>query len=157
MAAPYRPDLKGRQRAAFHRANPASFGRAQGDAAAVRQLGQIQARSSAIKDRARAHYRRFEESWVAREAISLWQKRAGFTDEHPAPEGAPGKYVAHSIMTQARRNVRARLVQRLTRVNAVKTRMENAVVRNRPRQTQDLQTERPEPLPAVLRRRTIKP
>lgn len=153
--SPHRPDLKGRQQAAFRRANPDAFGRVDGNRNAVEQLGLIDRRTAMIRERVRAHFQKYQESWVAREAIAIWQKRAGFTNEHPVPDGAPGKYVAQSIMMEARKNVRARVGQRLTRVSMVKTRMENAVVRNRQQMRQ--QPERsPEPLPTIFRKRSIK-
>lgn len=152
----YRPDLRGRQQAAFRRANPDAFGRANGNPGAVEQLGMIERRAAMVREHVRAHFKKYQEGWVAKEAIAIWQKRAGFTNDHPAPEGAPGKYVAQSIMMEARRNVRARVVQRLTRVNVVKTRMENAVVRNRQHQAPGASPDRKvEPLPVIFRKRSI--
>lgn len=153
----YRPDLRGRQQAAFRRANPDAFGRAGGNPGAVEQIGMIERRAAQVRERVRAHFKKYQESWVAKEAIAIWQKRAGFANEHPAPASAPGRYVAQSIMMEARRNVRARVVQRLTRVNVVKTRMENAVVRNRQSQSRQAAPEnKAEPLPAIFRKRSIQ-
>ena len=154
--SPYRPDLKGRQQLAFRRANPDAFGRVQGNSNAVEQLGLIERRAAMVRERVLAHFKKYQESWVAREAIAIWQKRAGFTHEHPAPDGAPGKYVAQSIMMEARKNVRARVGQRLTRVNMVKTRMENAVVRNQQQRLRQSTAPVPDPLPAIFRKRSIK-
>lgn len=129
--APFRPDLKGRQKQAFQEASPQVFAKVGRDPGAVEQLGLIERRAAALKEKVRAHHRKYEESWVAKEAIQLWQKRSGLTADHPAPTSVPGAYVAQSIMGQARRNVTARATRRLIAINEIKTRMENAVVRTR--------------------------
>lgn len=129
--SPYRPDLKGRSKQAFRKGNPEIYGRAARDIGAVEQIGLIERRAAAIKERARTHFQTYQETWVAREAIEIWRRRARLHLDHPAPSGTPGEYVAQSIMGQARRNVMARATRRLTAINTIKTRMENAVVRNR--------------------------
>lgn len=156
--SPYRPDLKGRQVSAFRVANPPAYAKAQGSVSAVEQIGLIERRSAKLRDKVRSHFNKYEESWVAREAVAIWHRRAGITAGHPAPQGAPPKHAVQSIMADARRNVRARVTQRLMRVNGIKSRMENSVVRNREHQSMRPRvSDNPEPLPQIFKRRSMKP
>lgn len=120
-------------RPAFRQANPGAFGRAQGDPDATRRLGVIEQRASSIKDRFREHFDRNEELWVVREAMALTAKRTFPTLQHPRPSYAHHSDFAELMMTQARRNVHARALQRMSNINATKTRLQNAVIRNGPR------------------------
>lgn len=152
--APYRPDLQGRQQAAFKDANPQAYARVGSDIRGIEQIGLIQNRTSAVKEHARAHLKKYHESWVAKEAVNLWKQRAGLTDKHPAPSNVPSSFIVETIMGQARRNVMARSTRRLTTINEIKARMQNAVVRNRQQLTQ-----KPDrvPDPELKPRHAIKP
>lgn len=130
--SPFRPDLKGSQAAAFRIANPKPFGRAQGNVKAVEQMAAIERRAEKIKERVRAHFLRHKETWVAKEAISLWLKRAVPAHDHPRPVNGAPVDVSGAYLNQARRNVVARMSRRLSDLNATKTRLQNAVVRSHP-------------------------
>ncbi len=127
--ARYRPDLKGASRARFREANPDAIGRVGGDVPAIRQIAAIDRRVVDVKDRMRKHLTRFEESWVAREAVSLWQKRAVLAAKHPTPQGPSGSasLSADELMSEARRNVRARGTRRMSAINRIGGTMKNAV------------------------------
>ena len=121
-----------RPRPNFRAANPEPFARAQGDLEATRQLGAIETRAAAIKDRFRAHVDRNEEVWVVREAMRLVAQRTFPTLQHPRPRGVVQNDFAELMMGQARRNVHSRALNRLAAINTTKTAMQNAVLRNRP-------------------------
>lgn len=112
---------------AFDRANPKIFDRLQGDAASIRHVGNLQSRVNRIKTRLREHYKKYEEPWVAKEGIRIWQKQLKAAQgRNPVPVDPPA-----AIMLEARRNVRARVARRMTNINEIRTRMENAFLRNR--------------------------
>ena len=126
-----RPELKGQARLPFQDRNSGSFARARGETPVVEQLSAIHRRADRISDRLRKHCQKFEESWVAKEAIQIWNKRTELSAKHPAPDGAPNIALdPQVIMQQARRTVRARMTKRLSNVNQTRTRMENAVLKN---------------------------
>ena len=128
--AQFRQDLKDGARIPFRQSNPDGFGRAQGDPAMVKKLAAIEQRAGRIKNRVRAHCSHFQDNWTAREAITLWQKRAALVAKHPAPANAPkAELEPGKIMADARRRVISRATNRLSKVNAIKTRMANAVLR----------------------------
>lgn len=125
-----RPELKHTARTALRQANPDSFGRTGGNPEVVQHVAGIERRASEIKERLRAHSRRFEENWTTREAVGLWQKRVHEAARHPKPEGAERPELEpEALMRDARRNVRARATRRLSNLNAIKTGMQNAVIR----------------------------
>ena len=131
------PTLQGdRPTPRFREANPAPFARAQGDVDATRRLAAIETRATAIKDRFRAHFDRNEELWVVREAMSLTAKRTFPTLQHPRPRGVVQNNFAELMMGQARRNVHARALNRMSNINTTKTAMQNAVLRNAPKPAQ---------------------
>jgi len=118
----------GKTRAAFEGQTPARYKLAAGNPVILAQLAAIDTRAEFAKTRARAHFWRYEETWVVREALSLWNKRpAASMQELPA---MAREYAQASIMTEARRNVRARMTNRLTKINSISTRMTNSVLRN---------------------------
>jgi len=128
---PYRPDLKEKAKRAFAKANPERYGKVQSRPEATAALRTLDHRSAHIKKSMRQHFRKFQEVWVAREAINIWQKRSALKANHPAPFNYFHRSLAADvIMKQARRNVQVRMSKRLSRVNKIKTRMENNVVRN---------------------------
>lgn len=122
-----------RPRPDFRAANPEAFARAQGDVEVTRRLGAIETRAAAIKDRFREHFERNEELWVVRETMALSAKRTFPTLQHPRPRGVAQNDFAELMMTQARRNVHSRALQRMSNINDTKTRLQNAVIRNSPR------------------------
>jgi chemotaxis regulatin CheY-phosphate phosphatase CheZ len=122
---------------AFHKVNRPIYGKVAGDAPAIRHIGTLEARSERIKQRLKDHYKKFEESWTAREAITLWQQQM----KAPSQTGRSNLYdPAAVIMAEARQNVRARVIKRFSKINAIRTRMENAFLRSRPeiKQANDL-------------------
>lgn len=118
----------------FREANPAPFGRTEGNPDSVRRLGVIETRAAGLKERMRDHIAQHETNWVAREAVRLWSKQAVPKLIHPAPRGVSPEDFWEQVFRQARRNVRARATRRLTALNAIKTRMQNAVIRTAPQQ-----------------------
>lgn len=116
---------------AFGRTTPAAFARADGDVRLIRTLARIEQRSEAVRKKVIAHAGKFEDRWVAKEAMRVWEKQLQLQKQHPGPVGSEPGISKNEIMRIAQRNVAARTNQRLTRVNAIRTRMENAVIRNR--------------------------
>jgi hypothetical protein len=62
--------------------------------------------------------------------MALWKRRAGLSTAVAMLPPVAQEYTAHSVMTEARRNVRARMIQRLSNINGIRTRMSNGVIRN---------------------------
>lgn len=114
----------------FTTATPSYVARAQGDPSAMRQLRAIDDRGNGVKEKLKKHFSKYEETWVVKEAVSLWKQRAGLYEPAVGLPRIAKEYAAQAVMTEARRNVRARMTKRLTNVNGIKTRMGNAVVRN---------------------------
>ncbi len=128
---PFRPDLKNKAKNSFQRTTLEIYRKAQGLPDAIAALRNISVRTDSTKNRLRQHFKRHEETWVAREAIKVWKKRAAPRLNMPAPINImSNKLATDQIMKQARLNVRRRMAGRLTRINQVKTRMENSVVRS---------------------------
>lgn len=127
--------------AAFRRANPDVFGKAQGDLDTTRRLGAIELRAEAIKQRFYDHFERHQDLWIATEALKLAADRTYPTLNHPAPKGfgpTPSRSsdLAELMMTKARQNVHARAIGRVMAINTIKTSLQNALVRNTPRPIQ---------------------
>lgn len=121
---------KGSLGAEFAAATPASVKAVGGDPAALNQLAAIERRAASVKERFRAHYQKYQEVWVAKEAVKIWRLRGGLSSG-PVPASAHGKEItANGVMADARRNVHARAIGRISNVNSIKTRLSNAVVRN---------------------------
>ena len=75
---------------------------------------------------------------MAAEALRLAEKRSFPTLQHPVPkmfgvQSQRGPDVAELMMTKARQNVHARAIRRLTAINTIKAKQQNALIRNRPR------------------------
>lgn len=103
---------------------------ARGDAATLTQIAAIEARAGRVKAKAREHFSKHSETWVAKEAVRIWRARAGLALQ-TVPNSQLGKeIVASGIIADARRNVYARINKRLTTINEIKTRLSNAAVRN---------------------------
>lgn len=115
---------------AFTPTTRSAFAQAHGNAGALTQLSAIDKRADRVKARARAHFTKYEETWVVKEGLSIWKKRAGLSEAMPALSPLAKEYTAQGVMNEARRNVRARMTQRLTNINGIKTRMSNTVIRN---------------------------
>ena len=126
----FRPELKNKARQAFSRANPERYGKVVGNPDATSSLRTLEHRSTDLKQRMRSHFKKYQEVWVAREAIKVWQDRAALRAKHPSPiHMMSNRLASDEIMKQARLNVRRRMARRLSNVNQIKTRMENSVVR----------------------------
>lgn len=118
----------------FQAANPAPFGKTEGNLDSVRRLGVIEARVAETKERLRDHLARHEGHWVEREAIKLWADQAIAKLSYPPPRGVAPVAFAEQCFQQAKRNVRERATRRMTKLNTVKARMQNAVIRTAPQQ-----------------------
>jgi len=128
---PFRPDLKNKAKQSFTKTTPDAFRRLQNQGDATAMLRNIDVRANDLKSRMRKHFKRQQETWVAREAIKVWQKRSAPRQKLPTPRNIISNSLApEQIMKQARINVRRRMAQRLSGVNQTKTRMENTVVRS---------------------------
>lgn len=108
---------------------PSNFDRAAGNAKAISMLGSIERRAEALKARAVAHAKAFEDRWTAKEGMHLWKRYLANQGKHPAPPNVH-EIGPEAVMKTAARNVSARTQRRLARINAIKTRMSNAVVRS---------------------------
>lgn len=124
--------ISGEARDGFRVANPVQFGWTQGNLDTTRRLAAIEQRVHDIKQRFRDQFERHEEGWVAVEALKLWEKRNVPTLQHPVPRNYDPRDFSYLMTSQARRNVHGRAIQRMTKINTMKTRMQNAVVRNTP-------------------------
>lgn len=116
--------------AAFSRTTPPAVQRAAGAPTTLQALSRLEQRTSAIKERAVAHYKNFEDRWVAKEAIRIFQRHLAKEGGHPAPKGVDRTVMPESVMKMASQNVQARTHQRLARINAIKARMGNSIARN---------------------------
>lgn len=114
----------------FDLTTPPAYLRAAKNPVAFRMLGAIEKRTEAIKERAIAHYRKFEDRWTAKEAMRLWARHNAQSASHPAPQGARRDITPEALMKAASREVQARTNLRLARINAIRTRMINVVARN---------------------------
>lgn len=114
----------------FDLTTPKAYLRAAKNPVAFRTLGAIDKRAEAIKERAIAHYKKFEDRWTAKEAMRLWARHNAQSASHPAPQGARRDVTPEALMKVASRQVQARTNLRLAKINSIKTRMSNAVVRN---------------------------
>lgn len=115
---------------AFDLTTPAAYLTAPRNPAAFQILNGIEKRSEDIRQRAVAHYKRFEDRWTAKEAMRLWARHNAQSASHPAPAGVRRDITPEAMMRNASRNVQARTNARLAKINAIQTRMSNAVVRN---------------------------
>lgn len=124
--------LANKAKKAFEKANPSRYGKAQRAPEAVASLRTIETRADHIKKKMRSHFKRSQHVWIAREAIEVWRKRAALKAKHPAPFNIMSESLtSQSIMREAKRRVQARMTVRLSKVNGVQTRMQNAVLKNR--------------------------
>lgn len=117
-------------KAEFGGTMPTAYKRAAGSPTAVTALSSIDRRASALKVRIAEHFKKFEDRWTAKEALNIWKRHLALHAKHPAPSGVSQDVSSDEIMKMAARNVRARANRRLFKVNDIKTRMGNAVVRN---------------------------
>lgn len=115
---------------AFDLTTPAAYLKAAQNPAAFQILSGIEKRSEHVRERAIAHYKHFEDRWTAKEAMRLWLRHNSQSASHPAPAGARRDITPEAMMRNASRNVQARTNARLAKINAIQTRMSNAVVRN---------------------------
>lgn len=114
----------------FARSTPPAVQRAAHAPTSLKALSRLEERSAAIKERAFAHYKKFEDRWVAKEAIRIWQRHLAQPGLYPAPKSVDRTVAPEGLSKMASRNVLTRTHQRLARINSIKTRMGNAIVRN---------------------------
>jgi hypothetical protein len=114
----------------FDATTSAAYLRAGGNVVAVSTLSAIERRAETIKQRAVRHYKAFEDRWTAKEMLRLWQRQLAQHAKYPPPPGVAAEVSPEAIFKLAARNVKARTNRRLSQINAIKTRMSNAVVRN---------------------------
>jgi len=114
----------------FDITTPKAYLRAAEHPAAFAMLSGIEKRGEALKDRAQDLYRKFEDRWTSKEAMRLWAHYNAQSASHPAPSGTHRDVTPEALMKIASRNVQARTNARLSKINMIKTRMSNAVVRN---------------------------
>ncbi len=103
---------------------------AAGSVPATAMIAKLEEKGSRIKERARQHHKNFEDRWVANETLRLWQRHLTEAAKHPVPKGVTPKVSVESFSRTASHNVQARTNRRLANINAITTRMSNAVVRN---------------------------
>jgi hypothetical protein len=128
----------GKVRATFQGQTPDRYRLAGNNPAVLAQLAAIDSRAADVNLKARSHFWKYEETWVVREAIGLWRSRSGLPSHMDSLPTAAREYTQASLMTEARRNVRARMTNRLTKINGIRTRMTNAVIRNLQHQSPQL-------------------
>lgn len=114
----------------FDFTTPPAYQRAVKNPATFQILKGIEKRSEDIRQRAIDHYKRFEDRWTAKEALRLCARHNAQSASHPAPPGVRRDIPPEAMMRNASRNVEARTNARLAKINAIQTRMSNAVVRN---------------------------
>ena len=115
---------------AFNKTTPAAFRSAGGNPTSIKALSRIEDRAAQIKVRAIDHFKAFQDRWTAKEAIRIWQQRVDQHAQHPGPDGSAPHTTPEEVLKLAGQVVRARTVRRLSKINAIKTRMTNAVARN---------------------------
>ncbi|WP_414468082.1 hypothetical protein [Methylobacterium currus] len=96
----------------------------------MKALTGIERRATAARQRALDLHRAFEDRWTAKEAIRLWQRHLQRAGQLDAPKGAVRTVDEKEVLKIAARNVQARTSRRLEKIESIKTRMANAVVRN---------------------------
>lgn len=115
---------------AFTQASPTAFARVGGNPASIKAMAGIERRATALKEKAINHAEKFRDRWTAKEAIRIWQRRLEQNAQYPAPPGEKRTVLPEEVLKMASRNVQARTMKRLGTINAIKTRMHNAIARN---------------------------
>jgi hypothetical protein len=118
-------------RFAMRDASPPHFSQTS-DPGTVMRLSKIENRAARLKDMVKRQYQRNEDSWTAKEAIALWRKHSNAVARLPAPPGYQNDVAPERLMNQARRIVKARAMARMMKINEIKNRMGNALIRNQP-------------------------
>lgn len=108
----------------------AAHRRAAGNPTALKALSGIERRAAKLRQKALDLHAAFEDRWTAREAIRLWKRHLDRAGQHPAPGNAKPTVSPDEVMKIAARNIQARTTRRLARIDDIKTRMANSVVRN---------------------------
>lgn len=135
----YRPDLKGLPGHAFQTVNPASYGRTQGNPNVIEALRIVEKRTDQIRQKMQTHFEKYKQNWIAKEAISIWQKRSEISAKYPAPDFAKNDALkSESIMRHADMIVSAKMTKRFMKLNQIKSKMENAVIRNAEHMHEDI-------------------
>jgi len=116
--------------ATFSATTPPATVRSVHSVSSLKALAHLEMRGGLIKEKALTHYKKFEDRWVAKEAMRIIKRHLSQAAPHPAPKGVTQSIDENAIMLMASRNVLARTHQRLARINSIKTRMGNAIVRN---------------------------
>ena len=123
------PSTKVTLQNSFAVATPRAFERAGGSTDIALALASIERRADAIKHRVAAHATAFQDRWTAREAIRLWKGYLASQDRYPGPPNAVQDIVPDAVLKTAARHVAARTQARLAKVNAIKMRTGNALIR----------------------------
>lgn len=126
MADDVPPKLRGQ----FSKTISAAQLRAAGNPTALSALSTIETRTDRIRQRAMQHYKNFEDRWTAKEIVRLYDRQLSQHAQHPAPPGAARGFSPDALGKMASHNVMARTNRRIAKINAIKTRMSNSVVRN---------------------------
>lgn len=129
-------------RQSFREANPAPFGRTDGNVDAVRRLAVVEERVGRIKEQMRAHVERHQLLWITGEADQLLQQRAS-SMQHPIPPGARPD-LKEALTKQAQRNVQSRVAKRFVKLNTAKARMQNAINRTNPQMREPAPAQKPD-------------
>lgn len=114
----------------FNATTPAAVARALNNKPALQALRSIDNRSIALKERAIAHHKSFEDRWTMKEMIRISNRQRTMNQKYPGPKGFVPQVDENDVYKLAVRQMTARLNRRLTKINEIKTRMSNAVVRN---------------------------
>lgn len=142
--------------AAFKRTTPPAMQRAARSPTTLQALSKLEQRSQAIKERALAHHKNFEDRWTAKEAIRIWQRHLAQTASHPIPKGVDRTVMPEGISKMASQNVQARTHRRLARINAIKVRMGNSILRNLAQPSPRLAFNQAGPGDTPARKQTLK-
>lgn len=119
----------------FSVARLGEFERARGNPMVVKALASIEHRAERIKERVIKHGKNFENRWTAREAIGLWKRYVAAQAKLPVPPNTARDLAPDRLMKIAERQVAARLQTRVAKVNQIKMRMGNALIRSLGKQT----------------------
>lgn len=107
-----------------------SLRNARGSVPATVMIAKLEERGSALRERAILLHKKFEDRWVAKEAIRIWQGHLARTAKLPVPKDVDPSVMPQSVMRMASYNIQARTNRRLTKIDAITTRMGNSVIRN---------------------------
>lgn len=114
----------------FNRTTPLAIARALQNRPALQILSRIESRAAALKEKAKVHHKNFEDRWTTREMFRIAARQEAANRRYPGPGGFVPPVDRDEVYKIAVRQMTAKLNRRLTKINEIKTRMSNAVVRN---------------------------